>query len=263
MRTRFKEFKDYYKILDVTENASDIDIKKSYRQLALQHHPDHNKNDPDSEEKFKQITEAYGVLINPLKRKEYDRFRADHLAGRTSEHSQFRYTQQDIFEEMLRKGFGKDVFEELNREFSKSGFLFQTTLMGGALGGIVRVLGMIPGPIGRVGQGLRIAHMVGTSLFALKKMRDAKSADNIEDQANIKTPDILESMKGVFNKGTNSQNSLDYNLAMTIPPKEARAGVNKKISYEIDGTPEQLMIRIPEKFPPGGGDLILQIKVDS
>jgi len=283
MRTRFREFKDYYKILDVAENASDTEIKKSYRKLALEHHPDHNKNDPNSEEKFKQITEAYGVLIDPLKRKEYDRFRADHLAGRTNEYSQFRYTQQDIFEEMLRKGFGKDVFEELNREFSKSGFrsgnsFFQTTLMGGALGGIVRVLGMIPGPIGRVGQGLRIAHMVGTSLFALKKMHDTKSAGNLKDQTNIKKPDILDSVKGVFNKGTNSQNSLDYNLAMTIPPKEALAGTNKKISYEIDGAPEQLVIRIPEKFPNGGklrikgkghsknekrGDLILQVKVSS
>ena len=182
---------------------------------------------------------------------------------------------------MFRKGFGKDVFEELNREFSKSGFrsgnsFFQTTLMGGALGGIVRVLGMIPGPIGRVGQGLRIAHMVGTSLFALKKMHDAKSAGNLKDQPNNKKPNILESMKEVFHKGDSSQNSLDYNLAMTIEPKEALAGSNKKISYEIDGTPEQLMIRIPEKFPHGGklrikgkghskhqkrGDLILQVKV--
>jgi len=281
MRTKFGQYKDYYKILDVAENASDIEVKKSYRKLALEHHPDHNKNAPNSEEKFKQITEAYGVLIDPLKRKEYDRFRADHLAGRTNEHSQFRYTQQDIFEEMLRKGFGKDVFEELNREFSKSGFrsgnsFFQTTLMGGALGGIVRVLGMIPGPIGRVGQGLRIAHMVGTSLFALKKMHDAKSAGSIKDQTNNKNPDILDSVKGVFNKGINSPNSLDYNLAMTIPPKEALEGTNKKISYEIDGTPEQLMIRIPKKFPHGGklrikgkghlkdqkrGDLILQVKV--
>ncbi len=284
MRTRFREFKDYYKILDVAENASDTEIKKSYRKLALEHHPDHNKNDPNSEEKFKQITEAYGVLIDPLKRKEYDRFRADHLAGRTNEYSQFRYTQQDIFEEMLRKGFGKDVFEELNREFSKSGFrsgnsFFQTTLMGGALGGIVRVLGMIPGPIGRVGQGLRIAHMVGTSLFALKKMRDAKSAGNLKDQPDFKKPDILDSVKGVFNKTTNSPSTfdpLDFNLSMTIPPKDALAGTNKKISYEIDGNPEQLMIRIPEKFPNGGklrikgkghtknkkrGDLILQVKV--
>jgi DnaJ-class molecular chaperone len=282
MATRYREFKDYYKILDVAENASDKEIKKSYRKLALEHHPDHNKNAANSEEKFKKITEAYGVLIDPLKRKEYDHFRGDHLAGRTNESSQFRYTQQDIFEEMFRKGFGKDIFEELNREFSKSGFrsgnsFFQSTLMGGALGGIVRVLGMIPGPIGRVGQGLRIAHMVGTSLFALKKMHDAKSEGNLKGQPNNKKPNILESVKGVFNKGENRQNSLDYNLSMTITPKEALAGTNKKISYDIDETPEQLMIRIPEKFPNGGklrikgkghskdqkrGDLILQIKVN-
>ena len=141
MRTRFREFKDYYKILGIPENALDAEIKKTYRKLALEHHPDQNKNDPESEEKFKQITEAYGVLIDPIKRKEYDRFRADHLAGRSNEYSQFRYSQQDIFEEMFRKGFGKEMFEELNREFSRSGFrsgnsFFQTTLMGGALGGI-------------------------------------------------------------------------------------------------------------------------------
>ena len=70
MRTKFGQYKDYYKILSITENALDGEIKKSYRKLALEHHPDHNKNAPDSEEKFKQTTEAYGVLIDPLKRKE-------------------------------------------------------------------------------------------------------------------------------------------------------------------------------------------------
>ena len=286
MRTRFREFKDYYKILGIPENALDAEIKKTYRKLALEHHPDQNKNDPESEEKFKQITEAYGVLIDPLKRKEYDRFRADHLAGRSNEYSQFRYSQQDIFEEMFRKGFGKEMFEELNREFSRSGFrsgnsFFQTTLMGGALGGIVRVIGMIPGPIGRVGQGLRLAHMVGTSLFALKKMRDAKSAANPDNETSFKKPDIIDSVKGVFAKATNTvgaSNSLDFNLAMTIPPNEALVGTNKKISYEVDGNSEQLMICIPENFPNGGklrikekghrkngkrGDLILQVKVNS
>ena len=74
MRTRFREFKDYYKILGIPENALDVEIKKTYRKLALEHHPDQNKNDPKSEEKFKQITEAYGVLIDPQKRKEYDHF---------------------------------------------------------------------------------------------------------------------------------------------------------------------------------------------
>ena len=285
MRTKFREFKDYYKILGVPENAVDAEIKKSYRKLALEHHPDHNKNDPNSEEKFKQITEAYGVLIDPPKRKEYDRFRADHLAGRFNESSHFRYSQQDIFEEMFRKGFGKEMFEELNREFTRSGFrsgnsFFQTTLMGGALGGIVRIIGMIPGPIGRVGQGLRLAHMVGTSLFALKKMRDAKSSANSVNGPSFKKPDIIDSVKGVFAKAVNSTrpNLLDFNLAITISPKEAFLGTNKKFSYEIDGNPEELVIHIPEKFPNGGklrikekghrkdgkrGDLILQVKVNS
>ena len=287
MKTRFREFKDYYKILGIPENALEAEIKKSYRKLALEHHPDQNKNDPNSEENFKQITEAYGVLIDPIKRKEYDRFRADHLAGRFNESSHFKYSQKDIFEEMFRNGFGKEIFAELNREFSKSGFrsgssFFQTTLMGGALGGIVRIIGMIPGPIGRVGQGLRLAHMVGTSLFALKKMRDAKVAASSENDPNFKKPpDILDSVKGVFARATNpasSSNSLDFNLAVTILPKEALAGTNKKISYEVDGNPEQLMIRIPEKFSNGGklrikekghrkdgkrGDLILQVKVNS
>ncbi|HJN99247.1 MAG TPA: DnaJ domain-containing protein, partial [Nitrospinaceae bacterium] len=121
MRTQFREFKDYYKVLGISDAAVEKDIKKAYRKLALEHHPDHNKNAPDSEEKFKQITEAYGVLIDPLKRSQYDRFRTDYLAGRTDESSQFGYSQQDIFEEMFRNGFGKDIFEELNREFSRSG----------------------------------------------------------------------------------------------------------------------------------------------
>ena len=62
---RTKEFKDYYKILDVSDSANQEDIKKSYRKLALELHPDHNPNDPASENKFKEITEAYGVLSDP------------------------------------------------------------------------------------------------------------------------------------------------------------------------------------------------------
>ena len=286
MRTQFREFKDYYKVLGISDDAVEKEIKKAYRKLALEHHPDHNRNDPSSEENFKQITEAYGVLIDPIKRKEYDRFRADHLAGRHTESSQFRYSQQDIFEEMLRNGFGKDIFEELNREFSKSGFrsgntFFKTTLLGGALGGIVRVLGMIPGPIGRVGQGLRLAHIVGTSLFAMKKMRDAKSTSRTGSDDTHKEPDILGSVKKMFTGGTHasiSANPLDFTLAMTIPPAEALTGTNKKIYYEVDGNSEQLIVRVPKNFSDGGklrirekghfkdgkrGDLILQVKVNS
>lgn len=64
--------KDYYKILEVPANATDADIKKSYRRLALRHHPDKNNGNELSEARFKEIQEAYRVLSNETRRKEYN-----------------------------------------------------------------------------------------------------------------------------------------------------------------------------------------------
>ncbi len=66
--------RDYYEVLGVARNASDEEIKKTYRRLAMKHHPDRNANDKSSEEKFKQIKEAYEVLSDNRKRSAYDRF---------------------------------------------------------------------------------------------------------------------------------------------------------------------------------------------
>jgi curved DNA-binding protein len=66
------EYKDYYKILGVDKKASQEDIKKAYRKLAVKYHPDKNKDNKVAEEKFKQINEANEVLSDPQKRKKYD-----------------------------------------------------------------------------------------------------------------------------------------------------------------------------------------------
>ncbi|MCB1878105.1 MAG: molecular chaperone DnaJ [Chromatiales bacterium] len=66
--------RDYYEVLGVARNASDADIKKSYRRLAMKYHPDRNQNDDAAEEKFKEVKEAYDVLSDSRKRTAYDQF---------------------------------------------------------------------------------------------------------------------------------------------------------------------------------------------
>lgn len=75
------EKRDYYEILGVPRNASDTDLKKAYRKLAMKYHPDVNK-EPDAAEAFKEINEAYQILSDPEKRSMYDRFgRVDNMPG--------------------------------------------------------------------------------------------------------------------------------------------------------------------------------------
>ena len=71
------DYKDYYKVLGVEKTATPEQIKKAYRKLARQHHPDVNPNDKSAEQKFKELNEANEVLSDPKKRKKYDQFGAD------------------------------------------------------------------------------------------------------------------------------------------------------------------------------------------
>jgi curved DNA-binding protein len=71
------EYKDYYKILGVSKDANEKDIKKAFRRLARQHHPDVNPDDPQAEERFKELNEAYEVLSDPEKRRKYDQLGSD------------------------------------------------------------------------------------------------------------------------------------------------------------------------------------------
>jgi curved DNA-binding protein len=80
---------DYYNVLGVDRKATPAEIKKAYRKLALKYHPDKNIGNKEAEEKFKEISEAYAVLSNDTKRKQYDQIGAEGFSR--------RYTQEDIF----------------------------------------------------------------------------------------------------------------------------------------------------------------------
>ena len=99
---------DYYKILGVQKTASGEEIKKAYRKLAMKYHPDHTKGDKGAEEKFKKISEAYAVLSDKEKRKEYDTFGSEGFRQRFSQEDIFRgFDFGDIFREF---GFGGGDF---------------------------------------------------------------------------------------------------------------------------------------------------------
>src|SRR5262245_21319952 len=75
------ETKDYYQILVIARAARPEDIKKAYRKLAIQYHPDKNHGNTEAEEKFKEISEAYEILSDPQKRATYDRYGYEGIKG--------------------------------------------------------------------------------------------------------------------------------------------------------------------------------------
>ena len=88
-------YKDYYKILGVSKEASQKEIKKAFRKLAAKYHPDKNPGDQAAEEKFKEVNEANEVLSDPEKRKKYDTLGADWAAYQQGGGNWQQYTQQN------------------------------------------------------------------------------------------------------------------------------------------------------------------------
>ena len=94
---------DYYEILGVDRDASDDEIKKAFRKLAMKHHPDRHAGDKGKEEKFKEINEAYSCLSDPGKRANYDRFGTSEGIGAGAG---FGGGFGDVFEEFFGDIFG-------------------------------------------------------------------------------------------------------------------------------------------------------------
>lgn len=97
--------KDYHQILNISRDASDEEIKKAYRKLALQYHPDRNPNDKSAEEKFKEINEAYEVLSDQDKRYRYERFGSVDDTGSIFDFG-FRGNFDDVFNDLFSDFFG-------------------------------------------------------------------------------------------------------------------------------------------------------------
>lgn len=122
--------RDYYEILGIRKNATNDEIKRAYRELALKYHPDRNKSD-GATEKFKEINEAYAVLGDPEKRRQYDSFGPDQFNQRFSEEDIFRgFNTEEIFRDIFgaggfggQFGFG-DMFGGMGQQPEQTGVNF-------------------------------------------------------------------------------------------------------------------------------------------
>ncbi|MCE3006729.1 MAG: DnaJ domain-containing protein [Bacteroidetes bacterium] len=117
------EYRDYYKILGVGKGATADDIKKAYRQLARQYHPDTNPNDAGAEQKFKEVSEAYEVLSNPESRQQYDKLGSNwkQYGQGGGPRQQQQWEPQDGGFAHTHEGFGSG-FSDFFRTFFGGGF---------------------------------------------------------------------------------------------------------------------------------------------
>lgn len=106
------EFIDYYKVLGLTKNATDAEIKKAYRKLARKLHPDLNPNDAGANVKFQQLNEANAVLSDPEKRKKYDKYGKDWERGDEYQQYQQQNQRSNNNYQQSARGFDNDDFSD-------------------------------------------------------------------------------------------------------------------------------------------------------
>lgn len=124
--------KDYYQIMGVSPEAGIEEIKKAYRHLALKYHPDKNQGQEWAEERFKLVSEAYGVLIDPQKRQQYDCQRKGKATG-APDQGEFGFSQEEIFRDLMQNLSAWEIFQEMRREFR--GFRFDEQYLRQVFGG--------------------------------------------------------------------------------------------------------------------------------
>ena len=115
---------DYYQVLGVDQNATNQQIKDAFRKLAFKYHPDRNKDNPAAMEEMKKVNEAYAVLSNPAKKREYDTLK-NQFGSAAYTHFRNNYSEQDIFNgsdinrifEEMAKAFGLRGSNEIFKEF--------------------------------------------------------------------------------------------------------------------------------------------------
>jgi DnaJ-class molecular chaperone len=259
--------KDYYATLGVPENAGEEDIRKAFRKLAFQYHPDKNiGHEKEAEEKFKDINEAYGVLSDPAKRHQYDMVRNGRFAGSTP----FRYSQQDIFRDTFTN---QATMEELNRMFSQNGLRFDPEFLNRVFFNtdnvIVRVYSSRPGARSYT-YGTGVQQSNGQT-----RMYEAPAKPGIVDRFLMRVLSFF--LRKIFGiQGQSPSRDLNLYQDFELDSNLAGSGGEKELKVKQNGKSRKLMIKVPAGIQSGTqirlrglgkrqggqtGDLFLKVKV--
>jgi DnaJ-class molecular chaperone len=264
--------KDYYGILGVSRDASEEEIKGCYRRLAFRYHPDRNPDHPNAEEKFKEISEAYAVLMDGEKRRQYDRV-LTYGNEKPNAGGDFRHTQEDLLRDLFNNPMASELFREMAQEFNKDGIrfdqrFFEQVFFGGRgfiLGGV-----FVFGP----GKGNRRVNRIDQPLVGDTEVRPVMGTDFWNGVGHAMgrffRSKILALVRG--NRGE------DLYYRISITPGEMEAGTEKRIAIKRGERTEKILVKVPPGLNPGTslrlkgkgkqgdgadqGDLFLQINVD-
>jgi DnaJ-class molecular chaperone len=244
---------DYYAILGVGPTATDEEIRRAYRRLALEWHPDRNPGRPEAEERFKAISEAYAVLIDPAKRRAWEAARQRGAPG------DFRPRREDLFRDLFADPRASAVFEELAREFERMGLRvdrhrFETTLGGGRVvvtGGIFIIGPWTPllalfrlgraalGGALRAGQEREVRRGEGRPVTALPPGR------GLLDRA-------TRALRWLSGEPTTSpagparaDAALDLAVELRLTPREAADGCRKPVALPAPDGQRELLVSVP------------------
>jgi curved DNA-binding protein len=220
--------KDYYGILGVPKNASDADIKKAYRKLAMQYHPDRNPGKEQwANEKFKEINEAYGVLGNPQKKRQYDQFgtvaNIGDIFGSPSTATTFEEMMKDFGGAGLRFDFLDDIFGDFLKGRGSS-FSFRS--FGGRPGRVVFE--------GRPGEGINLGEIFGQA----RRVRRQEARYELS----ISQKEALRGVKKILNR---KGKKLEVKI-----PAGITTGSLVRLSNALqmsDGLPGDILIRVTVK----------------
>lgn len=243
--------KNYYAILEIDPNSGEDEIKKAYRALAMRYHPDRNPENSQAAEQFREITEAYAVLMDPVKRREYDEFQRYATTREGYGEPRFRYSQEDIFRDLFNNPALYTFLNELGKDFGKSGVRFGPSLFENLFfrqGGMF-VFGAIFSafsPMSKAYKFYKFFQMAQTAHSAYQSFKGAQKEHQGEVQEQPEKKEwIKKKIKGLFgNKEAVSRDgSLSFKLR--VSPREAAQGVEKPLAYNIDGINEKLTVKIP------------------